>query len=140
MTTRRVEALLVVLLLSVFVAANAAVACDDAAAVPAARGKAVVDESQVYYGNAARFKKAGEISCDSVFREIPEYKKIIAEGLTEGVKYEFLLLRANRKFRAALKTVARADGFDLIAEVGAVRIEGKSVPEITSKVIAALSK
>jgi hypothetical protein len=99
-----------------------------------------VDESQVYYGNPAKFKKAGEISCDSVFREIPEYKKILEEGLTEGVRYEFLLHRANQKFHRALKTVHRAHGYDLIAELGAVRIEGKTVPDITSRVIEALPR
>ncbi len=98
-----------------------------------------VDESQVYLGNAAKFKKAGVISCDSVFREIAEYKKILKEGLKEGVRYEFLLHRANQKFHRALKIVSRADGYDLIAEEGAVRIKGKTVPVITSKVIDALS-
>ncbi len=97
-----------------------------------------VDESQVYYGNPARFKMAGEISCDSVFHEIPEYKKIRDEKLREGVRYEFLLRRANQKFHRALKSVHRADGYDLIAELGAIRIKGKTVPDITSKVIAAL--
>lgn len=138
MRTRGSQALIVALVLSAFIAVGTATAFDGDVRAQAAGAKVDVDESQVYYGNPAKFKKAGEISCDSVFREIPEYKKIIEEGLTEGVKYEFLLLRANKKFRAALKMVARTDGFDLIAEVGAIRIEGKTVPEITGKVIAAL--
>ena len=103
-------------------------------------GKVDVDESLVYYGNPARFRKAGEIVCDAVFREIPEYRKIIEEGLTEGVRYDFLLLRANAKFRKALRKVHRHEGYDLIAEVGAVRIEGKTIPDITSQVIDALPK
>ena len=104
----------------------------------AAASSVDVDTSQVYYGNAARFKKAGEIVCNDVFGQIPEYKKILDEGLTEGVRYDFLLLRANQKFRRALKIVHRKEGYDLIAEVDAIRIEGQTVPDITSTVIDAL--
>jgi hypothetical protein len=136
MNSRRCGVLLALLIAPVMIlAAGDVVAEPEGTALTA---KVDVDESQVYYGNPARFKKPGEIVCDSVFREIPEYKKIIEEGLTEGVRYEFLLLRANEKFRKALKRVHRREGYDLIAEVGAVRVEGKTVPDITSEVIDAL--
>ena len=140
MRVRRGWILLVALTLPAIALAPGAGAGEGTAGGGAAASKIDVDESQVYYGNPARFKKAGEIACDDVFREIPEYKKIIDEGLTEGVRYDFLLLRANQKFRRALKTVHRREGYDLVAEVGAITIEGKTVPEITQTVIDALPK
>jgi hypothetical protein len=130
--------LLMALVLPAIVLAPGAGAVEETAGSGVTASKVDVDESQVYYGNPARFKKAGEIVCDSVFREIPEYKKILDEGLTEGVRYDFLLLRANQKFRRALKAVHRNDGYDLVAEVGAITIQGKTVPDITQTVIDAL--
>ena len=137
MSTRR-GWILAVALAGILVIGTGTVSAEDPGERVVKAGETDVDETLVYYGNPNRFRQAGEIVCDSVFRAIPEYRRIIEEGLTEGVRYDFLLLRANQKFRKALRKVHRQDGYDLVAEIGAVRIEGKTVPDITDKVIDAL--
>ena len=99
-----------------------------------------IDESQVYYGSATSYKKAGEIDCNAVFRAIPEYQTIREEGLKEGVRYDFLLLRANEKFKKALKRAHKRNGYDLIVQKGAITGSESEIPDITQTVIALLPK
>ncbi len=94
-----------------------------------------IDESQVYYGNATAYKKVGEIDCNQVFHAISEYRTIREEGLKEGVRYDLLLVRANEKFRKALKLAHKRKGYDLIVEAGSITGSESTVPDITDLVI-----
>ncbi len=108
-----------------------------AAATP---GYRVADRGKIYFGNPDQFTKPAVLCATSVFEQIPEYKEIKRRGLTsKDAEYWLLLDKANKKFYAAVKTVAKNDGYDLVGELGAIQAEeGYALPDITSAVIAAL--
>ena len=103
--------------------------------------KVEIDESEIYLGDPASFKKPAVVDVDAVYAKIPEYKEILDRNMdTSNPRYLFLMRAASDKFRTALEAVSDSHGFDLIGGLGSIRIEGKTVPEITSKVIAKLPK
>lgn len=109
--------------------------------VAAAKGKKKVeiDAGDIYLGDPSNFKKPAVVDVDKVYARIPEYKEIIERNMdSSNPRYLFLLRAASERFRNALEKVSRADGYDLIGGIGSIKIEGTSVPEITSKVIAKL--
>lgn len=124
--------------------AIAATALVGAPAVVAAEEKGpqyrVDDVSLVYLGNPRLFKKPCAVSADQVYRAIPEYKEILEKGLTDkDPKYHFLMKKASEKFSRAIGDVAKADGYDLVAGIGAVvpvTPETPAVPDVTTSVIA----
>ncbi len=97
-----------------------------------------VDAGAVYFGSASSFKKPAEVDADSVYRQIPEYKRILDEGIESGTaKYDLLMNKASCKFLAAVKKAARAGEYDLVARRGSV--EGAdSVADLTQSVIDSL--
>lgn len=106
---------------------------------PTALGVEVVDAKKVYLGDPDAFTSAATVSSKKVFLEIPEYQKIVDEGLDQNdARYWVLLKKANAKFRAALKRVAQDEGHDLVAEKGAVVSDGDELPDLTKMIIAAL--
>jgi hypothetical protein len=103
-----------------------------------AAGKDVeIDEKKIYYGDPDNFKKAAVLKLAQVFKHIPEYQEAKKRG-KDDPQYYILLEKANQKFFAAMESVAGAEGYDLIGEVGAIKIKGKKVPNITKSVIEAL--
>jgi hypothetical protein len=104
----------------------------------------VVDSSAVYYGSARHPKTPAQCSADDVWAEIPEYKTIIKEELTEkDPRYHLLLKRATKRFQSALKKLANRDGHDVIGEIGSIKALGKKkkkIPTVTKHLIDLVSR
>ena len=103
----------------------------------------VVSFSDVYYGSARHPKKPAVCAVDDVWAEIPEYKKIIDEELDESdPRYHLLLKRATKRFHAALKKLAKRDGYDLIGNVGSVKALGKKkkIATVTQDLVDLVSR
>lgn len=100
------------------------------------------DPGRAYYGNPRLIRKPAVVSADRIYQRIPEYKSILDEKLTDGsVRYHFLMKKASARFAKAIKKMARAEGHDFIAEVGAIDIVkkgAKSPPDRTTEAIAKL--
>lgn len=104
------------------------------------RGDSSLLSSDVYHGKVEECKKPAEVVSSKVFEHIPEMKEIKKRGLTEkDAEYWILLSRACEKFYAAVKNVAKADGFDCVVEKGKYTFN-QAAPDITQKVIDALEK
>ena len=106
-----------------------------------AKPKVTIDEAEIYYGDPSEFKKPAVVDVDRIYMSIPEYKEIIDRDMDDSKpRYLMLMRTASKKFRTALKKAAKAKGYDLIGGLGAIKIEGKTVPEITDLVISKLPK
>lgn len=106
-----------------------------------AKPKVTIDEAEIYFGDPSDFKKPAVVDVDEVYMSIPEYKEIIDRDMDDSKpRYLMLMRAASKKFRTALKKAAKAKGYDLIGGLGAIEIEGKTVPEITDLVISKLPK
>ncbi len=102
-------------------------------------GVRVVKPKQVYLGDPEAFTTAATVSGKKVFHAIPEYQQILDEGLDKNdAKYWVLLKKANVKFNAALKRAAEDQGFDLVAETGAIVAEDEDIANLTQAIIDAL--
>jgi hypothetical protein len=97
----------------------------------------VVDAEGVYFGTGKHPKSPGEMLADDVWAEIPEYRRIIDEELTEDdPEYHLLLKRATERFQGALKKLAKRESYDMLAEAGAIRANGdKEIPDVTEDMI-----
>jgi hypothetical protein len=99
----------------------------------------VVDHSAIYYGEGSHPTAPAVIVADDVWREIPEYRRIIDEELTDDdPAYHLLLKKATRRFKKALKKAAARDGYDMIGEIGSIKPKAdtkKAIPDITSELI-----
>lgn len=94
--------------------------------------KPVIDATQVYYGKTACCKTPAVVDAAKVYRAIPEYKKILDQKLTEkDAEYSLLLVKATKKFRAAVEGAATDNANDLVANLGAVTWDGHTVPDVT---------
>ena len=97
----------------------------------------VVDPDGIYFGSGKHPKSPGVMSADEVWAEIPEYRRIIDEDLTEDDPvYHLLMKRATERFQKALKRLAKRDGYDMLGEVGAIEAKGDAeIPEVTRDMI-----
>jgi len=99
----------------------------------------VVNSGSIYYGSGKHPKTPAVCSADDVWAEIPEYKKIVEEELTESdARYHLLLKRATKRFQRALKKLARREGYDMIGETGSIKALGekkKKIPSATKDLI-----
>ena len=104
----------------------------------------VVDPDGVYFGEGESPKTPAVIVADTVWAEIPEYKKIVEEELTdEDPRYHLLLKKATERFEQALEKLARRDGYDMIAEQGAIEVKGdkqKEIPDETEDMVELVSR
>jgi len=104
----------------------------------------VVDADGVYLGQGKHPRQPAQISADQVWAEIPEYKQILDEKLTDDdPKYHLLLRKATARFERALKKASERDGYDMIAEVGAIdrtSDDAAEIPDITSDLIDFVSR
>lgn len=95
------------------------------------------DANKIYWGDPEGTKPA-TIRKDDCFDVIPEWKEIVRRKLTEqDADYFILLAKANDRFRSAVEKVAKAEGYDLVAEEGAIEVpEGEALPpDMTQKVV-----
>ncbi len=97
----------------------------------------VVDPDAIYYGSGKHPKSPGVMAADDVWAEIPEYRRIIDEDLTEDDPvYHLLLKKATERFQKALKRLAKRDGYDMLGEVGAIEAKGGAdLPDVTRDMI-----
>ena len=101
-----------------------------------AESRPVVDAAKVYLGQAATCKAPSVVDADRVYRAIPEYQRIVEKKLTDkDAEYSLLLLKATKKFRAAVEAAATDGSYDLVAAVGAVKWEGHTVPDLTDAAV-----
>ncbi len=97
--------------------------------------KIVVNEQMVLLGNASKFTKPATINSADVFKNIPAYQQIQKQGLTKkDAKYWILLEEANQVFNKTLAEIAKAKGYDLVAEAGGITADGVEVPDLTAAV------
>lgn len=103
--------------------------------------KAVVVESEIYWGDPADLSRPAMVDVDAVYAAIPEYREILDRGMDDSdPRYLFLLRAAGVKFRTALERVARQSGLTVIGGLDSIRIEGREIPIVTDAVIRNLPK
>lgn len=95
------------------------------------------DSTQVYMGKARTSQAPAVVNADAVFKSITEYQRIVEEKLTDkDVRYNFLMMRATKKFKKAVEAAAREEGRDLVGNAGTVKWGEKTVPDITETVVS----
>jgi len=102
----------------------------------------VVDPDGVYYGHGKNPKVPGVMKADDVWSEIPEYKEIVDENLTDDdPKWHLLMAKATERFNKALKKLAQRDSYDMLGEVGAIVAKGKkTIPDVTKEMIKLVTR
>jgi len=114
------------------------------ATVQDAKGRVTIHNScRVYYPVAlkgqANYKKIGVVTSRKVFEATSEYKQIARRKLTPNTaEWCFLAKAASDKFRAAVDKAVKNNAYDLIAESGAITVEGQTVYDVTSEILALL--
>ncbi|NUN50403.1 MAG: hypothetical protein HUU15_16445 [Candidatus Brocadiae bacterium] len=113
-----------------------------AAAVPASAEEICRDATKIYFGEKDADAPA-TVRAAACFDAIPEWKEIDRRKLDrDDADYWILVRAANRKFKAAVESVARGLGHDLVAEEGSLELpEGAAKPpDLTQAVIDAIGK
>lgn len=102
----------------------------------------VVDSDGIYLGTGKNPKTPGVLVADDVWNEIPEYKKILADELTEDdPEYHLLMLKATERFNKALKALAKRDSHDMLGEVGSIRAKnGAKLPDVTREMVKLVTR
>jgi hypothetical protein len=79
---------------------------------------------------------------DDVWKEIPEYKKILEDELDEDdPEYHLLMLKATERFNQALKALAKRDSYDMLGETGSIVAKGTAkLPDVTSDMIKLVTR
>lgn len=98
----------------------------------------VVDKDEIYYGKGKHPKEPAVTKADDVWDEIPEYKQIVDEELTEDdPRYLMLMRKATERFNKALKKLAERDDHDMIGETGSIKANDKkkTIPDVTKELI-----
>ncbi|MBI3097531.1 MAG: hypothetical protein HYY93_04690 [Planctomycetes bacterium] len=103
----------------------------------------VVDAARLCYGDPKDFTRAAEMDVSKAFGEVREWRLISVRRLTpEDPEYWLLLDKANIRFHRAVHAIASTAGFDLVADLGALRRYHEDVlqplPDLTSPVLEAL--
>jgi hypothetical protein len=81
------------------------------------------------------------VDATRVYRAIPEYRRIVDQGLTSrDAEYSILMVKATRKFRAAVEGAAVDAAKDLVANLGAVKWEGRVIPDLTDATLKKLEE
>ena len=106
----------------------------------------VVSSARVYHpstlktGTVVLKLKPAVFSTARALAATEEYKKIAAENLKPGSAERHLLeVAASKRLRNAISRAVSLHGYDLVAETGAVTVEGKPLPDITTPIIANLN-
>jgi hypothetical protein len=110
-----------------------------------AKGRVTINNvCRVYHPSAPKtcqttYKKIGVVTSRKVFEATPEYKQIAKRRLTPNTaEWCFLAKAASDKFRAAVDKTVKGGGYDLIAENGAITVEGQTAFDVTSEILAHL--
>jgi Skp family chaperone for outer membrane proteins len=114
------------------------------AAIQDAKGRVTIHNTcRVYYPAVVKasqtYKKIGVVTSRKVFEATPEYKQIARRKLTPNTaEWCFLAKAASDKFKAAVDKTVKGGRYDLIAENGAITVEGQTTYDVTSEVLAHL--
>jgi len=102
----------------------------------------VVDPDGIYLGTGTHPRGPGILVADDVWKEIPEYKKIIADNLTEDdPEYHLLMLKATERFNKALKALAKRDSKDMLGEKGSIVAKtGGKIPDVTDDMVKLVTR
>lgn len=102
----------------------------------------VTDKDGVYFGSGEHPSAPSSVRAEEVWAAIPEYKRIVEENLTDdNAEYHLLMKKASERFERALRTEARRESFDMVAEEGAVASnKGKEIPDATQDLIDLVSR
>jgi hypothetical protein len=109
-----------------------------------AKGRVTIHNAcRVYYPSVLKcqqaYKKVGVVTSRTVFDATPEYKQIARRKLSPNTaEWCFLAKAASDKFRTAVDKTVKGGGYDLIAENGAVTVDGQTAFDVTSEVLAHL--
>lgn len=104
----------------------------------------VLQANRVYYPARIvakkNYKKVGLVDSRKIFDATPEYKEIARRSLKRtSAEYLLLAQKASERFKRAIKRTVSLKGYEVIAETGAITVEGKIIPNITSEVLGNLS-
>jgi hypothetical protein len=114
------------------------------AAIQGGKGSVTIHSTgRVYHPAIVRpeqvYTKIGIVASRKVFDATPEYREISRRKLTPNTaEWCFLAKSASDKFRSAVDKTVKAGGYDLIAETGAVSVDGLQTYDVTSEVLAHL--
>jgi hypothetical protein len=108
-----------------------------------AKGRVTIHNAcRVYYPTVIKcqtYKKIGVVTSRKVFEATAEYKQIARRKLAPNTaEWCFLAKAASDKFRAAVDKAAKTGAYDLIAENGAITVEGQTAYDVTSEILALL--
>ncbi|MBI3269785.1 MAG: hypothetical protein HYZ53_12240 [Planctomycetes bacterium] len=97
----------------------------------------VLNRPLVYHGDPDDFSAPAVLEALRCFERIPEYQEIKRRKLPPNdPEYGILLEKANKRFFRAVCRLSRRDGYDLIAELGAVvRRGGDPLKDVTEDAI-----
>jgi hypothetical protein len=101
----------------------------------------ILNEQRVYYPECPKsgdsFRRPAVVETRRVYERIPEYREIKSRNLDRdrGAEYWLLMKRATDRFLKAVASTALADDFDIIAEPLAVEQGGRSIPNVTWRVL-----
>ncbi len=96
----------------------------------------------VYHGSASNTSAPATISESKVKEATPEWKRIQAESIdTDSAQGKQLLVQMNNRIREAAKSVAEAEGRDMVARKDDITdAQGRDVIDLTDKVIAKVAE
>jgi hypothetical protein len=100
------------------------------------------DRTKLYFGDPEGENPA-TVRASDCFDAIPEWQDIRRRELgPEDADYWILLSAANERFRKAVESVARAAGYDLVAEQGSITVPQGAAqpPDITKAVVAKIKE
>lgn len=102
----------------------------------------IIDRARIVFGDPdGAVDRVAVIDAAKVRSRTAAWQALESEKIpAEDPRRARLMEEAEQAVREAAAKVADADGYDLIGEVGSIIIRGRSVPEITSRVIAALGE
>ena len=102
----------------------------------------VVDPDGIYLGKGTHPKTPAVLVADDVWKEIPEYKKILDNELDEDdPEYHLLMLKATERFNQALKSLAKRDSYDMLGETGSIVAKGTGkIPDVTADMIKLVTR
>jgi hypothetical protein len=109
-----------------------------------AKGRVTIHNAcRVYYPSVLKsrceYKKIAVVNSRKVFDATPEYKQIDRRKLSPNTaEWCFLAKAASDKFRTAVDKTVKNGSYDLIAENGAITVEGQTAFDVTSEMITHL--
>jgi hypothetical protein len=109
-----------------------------------AKGRVTVNNAcRVYHPSVLKtghtYKKIGVVTSRKVFEATPEYREMARRKLTPNTaEWCFLAKAASDKFKTAVDKTVKNGGYDMIAENGAITVEGQTTYDVTSEVLAHL--